>query len=179
MRRLAPRQKSFVAGYVAHGRAKEAARDAGYADPARAARRLLANPAVRRELGLPEAEPPAGGAEGEQCPLPRRQGRRLRPGRPAPEETEAANPDGKVKPGTVIQGLLAEARRQGPGTTHSARVRAWTELGRHLGMFSEQGNSDGDQVEVIYLAPEQYRSVEEWQEANRKESDPKPDRKPN
>lgn len=43
----------------------------------------------------------------------------------------------KVDQDLVIRGLLAEARNQGEGSTHSARVQAWTMLGKHLGMFRD------------------------------------------
>lgn len=38
----------------------------------------------------------------------------------------------------VIDGLLAEAKLNGEGSSHSARVSAWGLLGKHLGMFVEK-----------------------------------------
>lgn len=38
----------------------------------------------------------------------------------------------------VLRGLLLEARREGEGSSHGARVRAWETLGKHLGMFAER-----------------------------------------
>lgn len=38
----------------------------------------------------------------------------------------------------VIRGLLTEAEWQGEGSSHSARVSAWTQLGKHLNMFNEK-----------------------------------------
>ena len=38
----------------------------------------------------------------------------------------------------VIDGLLAEAKLSGEGSSHSARVSAWGLLGKHLGMFVEK-----------------------------------------
>lgn len=38
----------------------------------------------------------------------------------------------------VIKGLLTEAVWSGDGSSHSARVSAWTQLGKHLGMFSDK-----------------------------------------
>lgn len=38
----------------------------------------------------------------------------------------------------VVKGLLEEARRTGEESSHSARVSAWTQLGKHLGMFVER-----------------------------------------
>ena len=38
----------------------------------------------------------------------------------------------------VIDGLLREARNYGEGASHSARVSAWTQLGKHLGMFVDR-----------------------------------------
>lgn len=42
----------------------------------------------------------------------------------------------KITQHMVVNGLLAEARRMGDGSRHSARVSAWAHLGRHLLMFS-------------------------------------------
>lgn len=52
----------------------------------------------------------------------------------------------------VIEGLLAEAKAQGEGTSHSARVSAWAHLGKHLGMFTDKvdhTSSDGSMTPVI------------------------------
>ena len=38
----------------------------------------------------------------------------------------------------VIDGLLAEAKLSGEGSSHSARVAAWAHLGKHLGMFVDK-----------------------------------------
>jgi phage terminase small subunit len=38
----------------------------------------------------------------------------------------------------IVRGLHREATRTGEGTSHAARVAAWTALGRHLGMFTEK-----------------------------------------
>lgn len=38
----------------------------------------------------------------------------------------------------VIQGLYQEANDKGPGSSQSARVSAWTQLGRHLGLFTDK-----------------------------------------
>ena len=38
----------------------------------------------------------------------------------------------------VITGLLNEAKCEGEGSSHSARVSAWAHLGKHLGMFKEK-----------------------------------------
>ena len=38
----------------------------------------------------------------------------------------------------VINGLLKEAKLEGEGSSHSARVSAWGLLGKHLGMFVEK-----------------------------------------
>ena len=38
----------------------------------------------------------------------------------------------------VIDGLLVEARLNGEGSSHSARVSAWGLLGKHLGMFADK-----------------------------------------
>lgn len=43
----------------------------------------------------------------------------------------------------VVEGLLAEARLAGEGSSHSARVAAWTALGKHLGMFKERVEHTG------------------------------------
>ncbi len=51
----------------------------------------------------------------------------------------------------VISGLLLEAKREGEGTSHAARVSAWTQLGRHLGMFTDKMESTS-KVEVSTLS---------------------------
>lgn len=38
----------------------------------------------------------------------------------------------------VINGLLKEAKLEGEGSSHSARVSAWGLLGKHLGMFVDK-----------------------------------------
>ena len=38
----------------------------------------------------------------------------------------------------VIQGLKKEATLEGEGSSHSARVAAWSHLGKHLGMFTDK-----------------------------------------
>ena len=38
----------------------------------------------------------------------------------------------------VVQGLLLEAKRTDEGSSHSARVQAWTTLARHLGMLNDK-----------------------------------------
>lgn len=46
----------------------------------------------------------------------------------------------------VIRGLLTEAEWMGEGSSHSARVQAWSQLGKHLGMFTDKvdhTSSDG------------------------------------
>ncbi len=49
----------------------------------------------------------------------------------------------------VIQGLLLEAKRDGKGASHAARVSAWTQLGKHLGMFVERHEHSGPNGEPI------------------------------
>ena len=44
----------------------------------------------------------------------------------------------------VIQGLKKEATLEGDGSSHSARVAAWAQLGRHLGMFNDKLNLGAD-----------------------------------
>lgn len=38
----------------------------------------------------------------------------------------------------VVTGLLTEARGDGPDSNSAARVTAWTNIGKHLGMFTER-----------------------------------------
>ena len=42
----------------------------------------------------------------------------------------------KISKERVLEGLLKEATFDGPGSTHAARINAWTQLGRHLGLYS-------------------------------------------
>lgn len=49
----------------------------------------------------------------------------------------------------VLQGLKAEATRMGEGSSHGARVAAWTALGKHLALFVDrQRNESGVILEV-------------------------------
>jgi phage terminase small subunit len=52
----------------------------------------------------------------------------------------------------VLQGLKREAEREGEDSSHSARVAALTQLGKHLGMFKERIEHSGALVQThIYL----------------------------
>lgn len=44
----------------------------------------------------------------------------------------------------VINGLMLEATREGEGSSHSARVGAWSLLGKHLGMFKDRVDITSD-----------------------------------
>jgi phage terminase small subunit len=48
-----------------------------------------------------------------------------------------------VEQDDVIRGLLTEAQRTGIGSSHAARVSAYVALGKHLGMFVEKTETDG------------------------------------
>lgn len=54
----------------------------------------------------------------------------------------------------VIDGLLKEARNEGKGSSHAARVQAWTALAKHLGMFNDKsevpGKSKQYTIAVVY-----------------------------
>ena len=49
----------------------------------------------------------------------------------------------------VIEGLLAEARNVGEGSSHSARVSAWAHLGKHLGLF-DQDQEKGREIVIQF-----------------------------
>ena len=55
----------------------------------------------------------------------------------------------------VIAGLLKEATREGDGASHSARVNAWMQLGKHLKMFTDK--HDRALVEIQLAAGESAR----------------------
>jgi phage terminase small subunit len=42
----------------------------------------------------------------------------------------------------IVAGLLKEAEFYEDGCTHGARVKAWEVLGKHVGMFDRQGETD-------------------------------------
>jgi len=46
----------------------------------------------------------------------------------------------------IIAGLLAEANHHGDDASHGARVSAWTQLGRHLGLFERDNEQSGKSV---------------------------------
>jgi phage terminase small subunit len=57
----------------------------------------------------------------------------------------------KITIDCVLAGLLTEAGNTGEGSSHSARVSAWSHLGKHLGMFVERreiSGRDGKPIEV-------------------------------
>ena len=68
----------------------------------------------------------------------------------------------------VIEGLLKEARREDEDASHSARVSAWSHLGKHLQMFTDKidlSSSDGTMtpkqtVNVGKLTDEQLRAFD-------------------
>lgn len=55
----------------------------------------------------------------------------------------------------VLAGLLTEAQREGEGTSHSARVAAWSALGKAVGLFTDKlelsGSLATDGRVVVYL----------------------------
>jgi phage terminase small subunit len=51
----------------------------------------------------------------------------------------------------VIEGLLTEAKLEGEGSSHSARVSAWGLLGKHLGMFVDKVDLNAKIKEVPKL----------------------------
>ena len=51
---------------------------------------------------------------------------------------EARSERTAVTADAVLQGLQEEATYRGEGASHSARVAAWSWLGRHLKLFTEQ-----------------------------------------
>jgi phage terminase small subunit len=56
----------------------------------------------------------------------------------------------------VLRGLVDEAKYRGDGSSHAARVSAWTALAKHFGMFTEKREHSGQiTVQVVYedMAP--------------------------
>ena len=64
------------------------------------------------------------------------------------ERTRALTQEANVTVQTVINGLLSEALNHGEGSTQSARVQAWTQLGRFLGMFKDNANINVGSLEA-------------------------------
>lgn len=61
------------------------------------------------------------------------------------EEMDARSERTKITQDMVVQGLLEEANRaDDDGGNSSARIKAWKELGRHLGMFTDKVDLDAD-----------------------------------
>ncbi len=48
----------------------------------------------------------------------------------------------RVTADDVLAGLLREAKGEGQDTHTSARVSAWAQIGKHLGMFGPKGTED-------------------------------------
>jgi phage terminase small subunit len=55
----------------------------------------------------------------------------------------------KVTQDDVIEGLKAEAEYRGENATHGARVTAWSWLGKHLAMFKDVTEVQGDLPVII------------------------------
>jgi phage terminase small subunit len=64
----------------------------------------------------------------------------------------------------VMHGLFQEATATGEGTSHSARVSAWSQLGKFIGLAerTEVTGRDGAPIPVQFVAPDQYRE-DEWE----------------
>ncbi len=58
----------------------------------------------------------------------------------------------------VIQGLRTEAKFEGQGSSHGARVAAWAHLGRHLGMFTDNVNL-GPKPEITDLTDDELHDI--------------------
>lgn len=61
----------------------------------------------------------------------------------------------------VIEGLLKEAQSYGEGTSHSARVNAWTQLGKHLAMFTDKLDVKGNITQEVQSISELMDSFKE------------------
>jgi phage terminase small subunit len=49
----------------------------------------------------------------------------------------------------VLRGLHREATLTGDGASHAARVSAWTQIGKHLGMFIERRQQLGEDGQPV------------------------------
>jgi phage terminase small subunit len=52
----------------------------------------------------------------------------------------------RIKIDDVLNGLLSEAKDKGESSTSSARIAAWVHLGKHLGMFTNNGHQTSSTV---------------------------------
>ena len=120
---LNPRQLRFVDGYLAGGPASAAYRAAGYSCRTDRAAEAKAS-ALLRHPGVAAA---------------------VEAGR------QAAAASAGVNAGRVVRGLLAEAEDRSEGSSHSARVAAWTTLARHLGMLRDRQEVSGPDREPVKL----------------------------
>ena len=59
------------------------------------------------------------------------------------ERREESSARVKITQDMVIDGLLREARYDGDGASHGARVSAWEKLAKHLGMLTERVKHEG------------------------------------
>lgn len=64
------------------------------------------------------------------------------------ERTRKLTQQANVTVQLVINGLLSEALDHGEGTTQSARVQAWTQLGRYFGIFTDNANINVGSLEA-------------------------------
>jgi hypothetical protein len=49
----------------------------------------------------------------------------------------------------VLRGLYREATLTGDGSSHSARISAWTQIGKHLGMFVDRRQQIGEDGQPV------------------------------
>lgn len=68
---------------------------------------------------------------------------------------------GLITKDMVIEGLLKEAQSYGEGTSHSARVNAWTQLGKHLAMFTDKLDVKGNITQEVQSISELMDSFKE------------------
>jgi phage terminase small subunit len=62
----------------------------------------------------------------------------------------------------VVAGLYEEATFKGEGSSHSARVSAWTAVGKHLGMFDKTPEDDrADAVARMQAAKARAQAAED------------------
>ena len=75
----------------------------------------------------------------------------------------------QLKRSDVIEGLLIEARREGTGSSHQARIKAWEVLARHLDMFTEKQVKGESVSEMLRgnIFIQMQKEIQEEQEALR------------
>lgn len=79
------------------------------------------------------------------------------------ERMQEFDAESQISAQRILAGLLKEATREGPGSSHAARVGAWTNLAKIMGAG---GDDDDASVKIpggVMLIPATPENIDQWQ----------------